>query len=26
MLQSGNIKRAVCGERIGTLVHGGRTP
>ena len=25
MLQSGNIKRAVVGERIGTLVHGGRT-
>ena len=24
MLQSGNIKRAVVGERIGTLVHGGR--
>jgi uridylate kinase len=26
MLQSGNIKRAVVGERIGTIVHGGRTP
>ena len=24
MLQSGNIKRAVVGEKIGTLVHGGR--
>jgi uridylate kinase len=24
MLQSGNIKRAVVGERIGTFVHGGR--
>jgi uridylate kinase len=24
MLESGNIKRAVVGERIGTLVHGGR--
>jgi uridylate kinase len=24
MLRSGNIKRAVVGERIGTLVHGGR--
>jgi uridylate kinase len=24
MLQSGNIKRAVVGEQIGTLVHGGR--
>ena len=26
MLQSGNIKRAVVGEKIGTLVHGGRAP
>jgi uridylate kinase len=26
MMQSGNIKRAVVGERIGTLVHGGLTP
>ena len=24
MLQHGNIQRAVLGERIGTLVHGGR--
>jgi uridylate kinase len=26
MLESGNIKRAVVGERIGTIVHGGRAP
>ena len=25
MMQPGNIKRAVTGARIGTLVHGGRT-
>ena len=24
LLQGGNILRAVSGERIGTLVHGGR--
>jgi uridylate kinase len=23
LLQPGNIKKAVCGERIGTLVHPG---
>jgi uridylate kinase len=25
MMQPGNVARAVCGARIGTLVHGGRT-
>jgi len=25
MMQPGNIKKAVTGARIGTLVHGGRT-
>jgi len=25
MMQPGNIKKAVTGTRIGTLVHGGRT-
>ena len=25
MMQPGNIKKAVTGMRIGTLVHGGRT-
>jgi uridylate kinase len=24
MLESGNIKRAIQGERVGTLVHGGQ--
>jgi uridylate kinase len=24
MMEPGNVLKAVCGARIGTLVHGGR--